>query len=153
MQITADGPLFLFNEMNGSADCVGNGTEACVAACAPHTARFSFKTAFSEGAQTFAVYRPWLGSQDSENVLFARWRLLTSILLRHTRSSEHESSATIHVGSDPGGRALAAALDILCMLGEHLHRLCAYGWREGLHFQDKILLCSKRYTHAFGDIW
>lgn len=51
----------------------GNGTEACVAACAPHTKRFGIKTPFSEGVQSFPVYRPWMGLEDSENILFARW--------------------------------------------------------------------------------
>ena len=50
----------------------GNGTEACVAACAPHTKRFGIKTPFSEGVQAFPVYRPWMGTEDSENILFAR---------------------------------------------------------------------------------
>ena len=50
----------------------GNGTEACVAACAPHVLRFGIKTPFCEGAQAFPVYRPWLGLEDSDNILFAR---------------------------------------------------------------------------------
>ena len=43
-----------------------------MAACAPHMAKFSFKTAFSAGSQTFQVYRPWLGARDCDNILFAR---------------------------------------------------------------------------------
>ncbi len=50
----------------------GNGTEACVAATAPSLRKFSFKTPFSEGSQTFPTFSPWLDTDDAENILFAR---------------------------------------------------------------------------------
>ncbi|KAL0037126.1 hypothetical protein WJX79_001631 [Trebouxia sp. C0005] len=49
----------------------GNGTEACVAATAPSLRKFSFKTPFSEGSQTFPTFSPWLDTDDAENILFA----------------------------------------------------------------------------------
>ena len=59
----------------------GNGTEACVAACAPHVKRFGITTPFSEGVQSFPVYRPWMGLEDSDNILFARWARLDASLI------------------------------------------------------------------------
>ena len=50
----------------------GNGTEACVGATVPSVARHSFKTPFSEGAQTFPLWKPWLDAGDADNILFAR---------------------------------------------------------------------------------
>jgi len=50
----------------------GNGTEACVAATAPSLRKFSFKTPFSEGSQTFPTFSPWLDTDDADNILFAR---------------------------------------------------------------------------------
>lgn len=50
----------------------GNGTQACVAACRPHTMTFEVKTPFSSGSQSFPVYRPWLDDDDSNNIFFAR---------------------------------------------------------------------------------
>lgn len=50
----------------------GNGTEACVKDTAPSLRKFSFKTPFSEGSQTFPVYSPWLDTDDADNILFAR---------------------------------------------------------------------------------
>ncbi|KAL3144011.1 hypothetical protein ABBQ32_003818 [Trebouxia sp. C0010 RCD-2024] len=49
----------------------GNGTEACVRETAPSLRKFSFKTPFSEGSQTFPVYSPWLDTDDADNILFA----------------------------------------------------------------------------------
>ncbi|KAL0048951.1 hypothetical protein WJX82_003017 [Trebouxia sp. C0006] len=49
----------------------GNGTEACVAATAPSLRKFSFKTPFSEGSQTFPTFSPWLDTDDADNILFA----------------------------------------------------------------------------------
>ena len=67
-----EGPEKANTRRDRAPTCAGNGTEACVAACAPHMAKFSFKTAFSAGSQTFQVYRPWLGARDCDNILFAR---------------------------------------------------------------------------------
>lgn len=38
----------------------------------PGVSRHAFKTPFSEGVQSFPVWRPWLDAADAENILFAR---------------------------------------------------------------------------------
>lgn len=50
----------------------GNGTEACVAGVVPSMQQATFTTPFGEGVQTFPVFKPWLGFQDADNILFAR---------------------------------------------------------------------------------
>ncbi len=62
----------------------GNGTEACVAATAPSLRKYSFKTPFSEGSQTFPVFSPWLDTDDADNILFARWACCMSLTLSTT---------------------------------------------------------------------
>ena len=47
--------------------------EACVTATIPSVKVLKFSTPFSEGAQSFPVYRPWLGAGDRDNIFFARW--------------------------------------------------------------------------------
>ncbi|CAG9462216.1 unnamed protein product [Pedinophyceae sp. YPF-701] len=49
----------------------GNGTEACVTSVIPATLKARFKTPFSEGVQTFPVWRPWLDDQDPDRIFFA----------------------------------------------------------------------------------
>jgi hypothetical protein len=53
----------------------------CVTSCAtsflpggvvPGVSRHAFKTPFSEGVQSFPVWRPWLDAADAKNILFAR---------------------------------------------------------------------------------
>ena len=38
---------------------------------APSLIEVPFKTPYSEGSQSFPSYKPWLGAQDPENILFA----------------------------------------------------------------------------------
>ncbi|KAL6778893.1 HDA10 [Auxenochlorella protothecoides x Auxenochlorella symbiontica] len=49
----------------------GNGTEACVVRAAPSLQRVPFSTPYSEGVQTFPVYKPWLDADDKDNIFFA----------------------------------------------------------------------------------
>ncbi|KAL4440406.1 hypothetical protein ABPG75_003407 [Micractinium tetrahymenae] len=49
----------------------GNGTEACVTNTIPSSSTYKFKTPYSEGSQTFAVWKPWLDSTDKECIFFA----------------------------------------------------------------------------------
>ena len=56
----------------GMALLAGNGTEACVKATVPESQQHRFSTPFSQGTQIFHVFRPWLGFDDPDNVLFAR---------------------------------------------------------------------------------
>ena len=56
----------------GIALLAGNGTEACVKATVPESQQHRFSTPFSQGTQIFHVFRPWLGFDDPDNVLFAR---------------------------------------------------------------------------------
>ena len=58
----------------------GNGTQACISAVMPSTIKVPLKTPFSEGYQSFSYYRPWLGTEDAHNLLFARYGVF--ILLR-----------------------------------------------------------------------
>lgn len=57
----------------------GNGTEACVGGVVPAMARHAFKTPFSEGVQSFPLWRPWLDEHDKDNILFARCGLATPL--------------------------------------------------------------------------
>ena len=50
----------------------GNGTEACVGAVVPRIVKHAFKTPLSEGMQLFPMFRPWLDTDDADNILFAR---------------------------------------------------------------------------------
>lgn len=50
----------------------GNGTEAVVEATIPHQVTIPYKTPFSEGIQIFPQWRPWLGQEDLNHILFAR---------------------------------------------------------------------------------
>ncbi|GAX85628.1 hypothetical protein CEUSTIGMA_g13043.t1 [Chlamydomonas eustigma] len=49
----------------------GNGTEAVVANTFPSVQKVAFTTPYSEGVQKFPMYKPWLDSQDEENIFFA----------------------------------------------------------------------------------
>ncbi|KAL4431738.1 hypothetical protein ABPG77_002954 [Micractinium sp. CCAP 211/92] len=49
----------------------GNGTEACVTNTVPSASTYKFRTPYSEGTQTFAVWKPWLDSTDKESIFFA----------------------------------------------------------------------------------
>ncbi|KAI3431427.1 hypothetical protein D9Q98_004480 [Chlorella vulgaris] len=49
----------------------GNGTEACVTNTIPSTASYKFATPYSEGVQSFAVWKPWLDSTDTQCIFFA----------------------------------------------------------------------------------
>mmetsp|Transcript_500 Transcript_500/g.1334 ORF Transcript_500/g.1334 Transcript_500/m.1334 type:complete len:917 (-) Transcript_500:2486-5236(-) len=49
----------------------GNGTEAVVANCVPGQTKVSLSTPYSEGMQTFPTCKPWLGTDDGANILFA----------------------------------------------------------------------------------
>jgi hypothetical protein len=44
----------------------------CAGGVVPGVSRHAFKTPFSEGVQSFPVWRPWLDAADAENILFAR---------------------------------------------------------------------------------
>lgn len=44
----------------------------CPGGVVPGVSRHAFKTPFSEGVQSFPVWRPWLDAADAENILFAR---------------------------------------------------------------------------------
>ena len=41
-------------------------------ATVPESQQHRFSTPFSQGTQIFHVFRPWLGFEDPDNVLFAR---------------------------------------------------------------------------------
>ncbi|KAK9813955.1 hypothetical protein WJX73_006715 [Symbiochloris irregularis] len=49
----------------------GNGTQACVASATPHIKTVEFRTPFSHGSQTFPIFRPWVDSNDADNIFFA----------------------------------------------------------------------------------
>ncbi|KAG1676387.1 hypothetical protein FOA52_001182 [Chlamydomonas sp. UWO 241] len=49
----------------------GNGTEAVVGNTVPGLKRVAFSTPFSDGVQTFPTWKPWLGSDDGANIMFA----------------------------------------------------------------------------------
>ncbi|PSC72014.1 histone deacetylase [Micractinium conductrix] len=49
----------------------GNGTEACVTNTIPSSSTYKFRTPYSEGTQSFAVWKPWLDSTDKECIFFA----------------------------------------------------------------------------------
>jgi hypothetical protein len=38
----------------------------------PSTAAYKFSTPYSEGLQSFAVWKPWLDSTDTQCIFFAR---------------------------------------------------------------------------------
>ncbi len=46
--------------------------EACVTNTIPSSSSYKFATPYSEGVQSFAVWKPWLDSTDTECIFFAR---------------------------------------------------------------------------------
>ena len=54
----------------------GNGTQACIRNTAPSLTTHRFETPYSKGLQEFPVWKPWLDSNDAENIFFARSPLL-----------------------------------------------------------------------------
>lgn len=58
----------------------------------PTVRTHAFSTPWSEGVQTFPVYRPWLGRHDRDNIFFARWAYLAEHFGHCECSSRHESS-------------------------------------------------------------
>ncbi|KAK9865158.1 hypothetical protein WJX84_010261 [Apatococcus fuscideae] len=71
----------------------GNGTQACVSAVMPSTITLPFKTPFSEGFQKFPYYRPWLGTEDAQNLLFA------SVQGYGLKSEMHQEAGWVYPGS------------------------------------------------------
>ncbi|KXZ48263.1 hypothetical protein GPECTOR_29g41 [Gonium pectorale] len=49
----------------------GNGTQACVLNTSPSLRTIQLRTPYSEGLQSFPVYKPWMGDGDVHNILFA----------------------------------------------------------------------------------
>jgi acetoin utilization deacetylase AcuC-like enzyme len=49
----------------------GNGTQACVLNCLPHTEQFSYSDPYSSGVHRYSVYKPWRDQDDEECIFFA----------------------------------------------------------------------------------
>jgi len=49
----------------------GNGTEACTVNTVPTMRKHAFRTPLSEGYQMFPCYKPWLGVEDPQSIMFA----------------------------------------------------------------------------------
>ncbi|KAK9846133.1 hypothetical protein WJX84_008602 [Apatococcus fuscideae] len=71
----------------------GNGTQACISAVMPSTIKVPLKTPFSEGSQSFSYYRPWLGTEDAQNLLFA------SVQGYGLKSEAHRDAGWVYPGS------------------------------------------------------
>ena len=56
----------------------GNGTQACVGGTVPSLATYAFQTPLSSGSQVFPLYKPWRDFDDAENILFARFSILSA---------------------------------------------------------------------------
>ena len=62
-------------------------------ATVPESQQHRFSTPFSQGTQIFHVFRPWLGFDDADNVLFAR---CLSLQLGCALAARVSSSASQH---------------------------------------------------------
>ena len=67
----------------------GNGTQACIRNTVPSLATHTFETPYSKGLQEFPVWKPWLDSNDAENIFFARSLLCSPTLANNKKSSLH----------------------------------------------------------------
>ena len=53
----------------------GNGTQACVGRVVPQIVQYPVATPLCEGSLRFQSFHPWFDEQDSQNILFARYKL------------------------------------------------------------------------------
>lgn len=51
----------------------GNGTQACVVNAIPSVLKCTIQTPLGNGVQLFPAYKPWLSSEDVDNIFFARY--------------------------------------------------------------------------------